>query len=356
MPGGWRGQRGDGNRWRGMRRWGWLWALAGLTMVLLACIGGTALFWLVASDVGNLASPLGAFGRRLSGAAFIIGLVGVVFVVRMFRATARPIGDLMDAAARVETGDFSARVRVRGPRGVRQLTSAFNAMAERLQANEDARRNLLADVTHELRTPLTIIQGNLEGVLDGIYPRDDAHLAPILEESRVMARLIEDLRMLSLAESGALTLQREPADLSALARDAATAFQGQADAAGVTLGVSAPEPLIANVDEMRIRAVLNNLIANALRYTPGSGTVTVDVARDGDKARIEVSDTGKGIPPDVLPHIFDRFYKGRDSLGTGLGLAIAKQLVQAHGGEIVAESGVGRGTKITIALSIEAHP
>jgi signal transduction histidine kinase len=325
-------------------------------MALLACIGGTALFWLIASGVGSITQPMPLFfARALSGAALIIGVLGILFVARTFRAAAGPISDLMDAAARVEAGDFSARVQVRGPREVRQLANAFNAMAERLQANEDARRNLLADVTHELRTPLTIVQGNIEGLLDGIYPRDDAHLAPILEESRVMARLIEDLRTLSLAESGTLALQREPVDLTELARGAIAAFQGQANAAGVTLNLDASGSVIANVDEMRIRAVLNNLLANALRYTSSGGVVTVHVARDGDKARVEVSDTGRGIAPDALPHIFDRFTKGRDSLGTGLGLAIAKQLVQAHGGEIRAESELGRGTRIHFELSAISH-
>jgi two-component system sensor histidine kinase BaeS len=323
-------------------------------LVLLACVGGAALFWLIASGVGQLTSPSAA----LSGAALIIGVLGILFVFRTYRAAVEPISDLMDAAARVEAGDFSARVRerrpgrARSPREVRRLVRTFNAMAERLQTNEDARRNLLADVTHELRTPLTIIQGNLEGMLDGLYPRDDAHLAPILEESRVMARLIEDLRTLSLAESGALTLQREPTDLAELARDVATAFRAQADAAGVTLTVHAPDAVVADMDEMRIRAVLNNLIANALRYTPGGGSVTLSVARDGDTVRVEVRDTGRGIAPDVLPHIFDRFYKGRDSAGTGLGLAIAKQIVEAHSGKIHAESEVGAGSRITLMLPL----
>lgn len=353
-PPDWRGSWNKG-RWRGRppRGW-WIFGLGFLLMVLLACIGGAALFWLIASGVGQLTSP----STALSGAALIIGVLGILFVFRTYRAVVEPISDLMDAAARVEAGDFSARVRerrpgrARSPREVRRLVRTFNAMAERLQTNEDARRNLLADVSHELRTPLTIIQGNLEGMLDGLYPRDDAHLAPILDESRVMARLIEDLRTLALAEAGALTLQREPTDLAELARDAAAAFQAQADAAGVTLAVDAPEAVTADVDAVRIRAVLNNLIANALRYTPSGGSVTLSVVRDGDRARVEVRDTGRGIPPEALPHIFDRFYKGRDSSGSGLGLAIAKQIVELHGGEISAESEAGVGTRINCVVPV----
>jgi two-component system OmpR family sensor kinase/two-component system sensor histidine kinase BaeS len=337
-----------------MRRWGWVFGLGFMAMALLACFGGSALVWLITSNGAGFEGsgpPLGFFFSRVfSGLAFVVGVLGFVFLLRTLRSTLRPLSDLMDAAARVERGDFTARVPVRGPRDVRALIRSFNAMAERLQANEDTRRNLLADVTHELRTPLTIIQGNLEGVLDGVYPRDDAHFAPILEETRVMSRLIEDLRTLSLAESGALTLQREPTDLATLARDAAAAFAAQADAAGVTLTVDAPNAVVADVDEMRIRAVLNNLIANALRYTPGGGSVTLSAARDGDTAHVEVRDTGQGIAPDVLPHIFDRFYKGRDSAGTGLGLAIAKQIVELHGGEISAESEIGSGTRIGFSV------
>jgi signal transduction histidine kinase len=347
-PANWRGSWGRGRPPRG---W-WIFGLGFVLMALLACIGGTALFWLIASGVGSITQPMPFFfARALSGAALIIGLLGIVFVVRTFRAAAGPINDLMDAAAHVEAGDFSARVRVRGPREVRQLANAFNAMAERLQTNEETRRNLLADVTHELRTPLTIIQGNIEGVLDGLYPRDDAHLAPVLEETRVMSRLIEDLRTLSLVESGSLQLQREPTDLGALVMDVLASFQAQADAAGVTLASNIEDGVpMLEVDPLRIRAVLNNLLTNALRYTSSGGTVTMSAMAEDQHVRVAVSDTGRGIAPDALPHIFDRFYKGRDSLGTGLGLAIAKQLVQAHGGQIYADSEVGRGATIAFTL------
>lgn len=352
-PSNWRGSWGRGGWGRGRppRGW-WIFGLGFVLMALLACMGSTALFWLIASGVGSLQSPFPfVFARALSGTAFIIGILGIVWVIRTFRKAARPINDLMDAAARLEAGDFSVRVPVRGPRDVRSLVRAFNDMASRLQTNEETRRNLLADVTHELRTPLTIVQGNLEGLLDGIYPRDDAHLAPILEETRVMARLLEDLRTLSLAESGSLQLQREPTDLGALAKEVLASFGAQADSAGVTLAaIIADDVPTVEVDPLRIRAVLNNLIANALRYTSRGGSVTVSVAGDGDGVHVGVSDTGRGISPDALPHIFDRFTKGRDSLGTGLGLAIAKQLVQAHGGKISAESEVGTGTRIGLIL------
>lgn len=338
-----------------MRRWGWVFGLAFLVMALLACFGGSSLVWLLTTNgpVDDFRGPpIGFFlSRVFSGLIFVVGVLGFLFLLRTVRLTLRPMNDLMDAAMRVERGDFSARVRVRGPRDVRALITSFNAMTERLQANEQSRRNLLADVTHELRTPLTVIQGNLEGVLDGIYPRDDAHLAPILEETKVMARLIEDLRTLSLAEAGTLQLQRESVDLSALAKDVVTSFRSQADGKTIALVVDASNPVMADVDPQRMREVMSNLISNALRYTD-TGAITVRVWRDGANAGFEVRDTGRGIAPDVQPHIFDRFYKGRDSSGTGLGLAIAKQLVQAHGGEINVESVVGAGTRMFVTMPV----
>jgi signal transduction histidine kinase len=226
-------------------------------------------------------------------------------------------------------------------------------MAERVQRQEEQRRNLLTDISHELRTPLAVLQGTLEGMLDGIYPRDNEHLAAGLEETRTLARLIEDLRTLATAESAGLRLATAPVDLAELARDALAAFNDQAASAGVTLAFTAePGPAaIVEADAERMRQVLNNLIGNALRYTPRGGAVKIRTYALGDaRVGLAVEDTGTGISPGDLPHIFDRFYKSKDSRGTGLGLAIAKSLVQAHGGEIAAESEPGRGTAIRIVL------
>jgi two-component system sensor histidine kinase BaeS len=334
-----------------MRGPGCFGALAFLTFVLLACVGASTLVSQLTTGEPVRFSIVSAFVTGIGVIALVAGLAGFFALARTFRSASRPINDLIDATERVERGDFSVRVTESGPSILRALARTFNSMAERLEQNERARRNLLADVTHELRTPLTIIQGNIEGVLDGIYGRDDAHLAPILDETRVMSRLIDDLRTLSLAEAGALQLQLESTDVSALARDVVAAFAVQANETQVTLNVKAEEAVMAEVDETRIRAVLNNLIANALRYTPAGGIITVSVQSSDNAARIDVHDTGSGIAPADLPHVFDRFYKGRDSSGSGLGLAIAKQLVQAHAGEIHAESDAG--TRIWITLPAE---
>ncbi|OLC57119.1 MAG: hypothetical protein AUH85_04120 [Chloroflexi bacterium 13_1_40CM_4_68_4] len=296
---------------------------------------------------------------QIFGAAAAIVLSAVVLAVLVaFRSVAPPVGDVLDAVERVAAGDYDARIRARGPGRMRQLAHAFNTMVERLASNESQRRQLLADVTHELRTPLTVIQGQLEGLIDGVYPRDDAHLEPILEETRVMARVIDDLRTLSLAESGALALHRESSDVRVLIEDAVAPFRAHADTEGVALVVdAAPSLPQLDIDPVRIRQVLGNLITNALRYTPRGGRVEVQARGRDDRVSITVSDTGAGIAPDVLTHVFERFYRSADSTGSGLGLPIARSLVVAHGGDIAAASdGPGHGTTISVTLPIGASP
>ncbi len=294
-------------------------------------------------------------------AAFVVLLTGsVAFVAigRLFRATASTLDELVAAARRVEGGDYGVRVGSprRGPRPLRDLVHGFNTMAERLEADARQRRSLLADVSHELRTPLSVVQGHLEAIADGVYPPDEAHLATILDETRVMARLVDDLRTVALSETGSLPLHREPTDLGVVVGDVVASFGSAADAADVKLNVEVDESVpLLDVDPVRVREVIANLVANALRYTPASGSIriTATVAgppSGGGEVRVAVSDTGSGIPADVLPHVFDRFWKSPDSRGSGLGLAIARNLVHAHGGEIGADSPAGDGTTIWFTL------
>lgn len=269
-----------------------------------------------------------------------------------------PIGDMLDAAGRIAEGDYEARVTERGPREVRALARSFNSMTTRLQANDQQRRAFLAEITHELRTPITVIQGNLEGMLDGIYPADHEHLESILDETRVLSRVIDDLRTLSLADSGALNLQRESIEIGELIVDVLNAFQMQATASGIALRSHVQEgtPQM-EIDPIRIRVVLSNLMWNALRYTSPGGEITIRVwveKGNPEVLNISVQDTGSGIEGKDLPYIFDRFYKTDDSKGSGLGLAITKSLIEAHNGEISAESEVGKGTTITFTLPISS--
>jgi len=264
------------------------------------------------------------------------------------------VGDVIEAVGRVAEGDLSTRVRVRGSRDGRALARAFNAMTSRLEAGEEQRRRLLADVSHELRTPLSIVQGNLEALVDGVHPADEAHLAAILDETKVLSRLVEDLRTLSLAESGALALHREAVDVGALVRETVESFASQAEPAGVSLEehVSGDLPLV-DADPVRAGEILANLVANALRYTPPGGTVSVAANAEAAGVAIEVRDTGAGIAPERIDRIFERFYKSPESRGAGLGLAIVKQLVLAHGGQISASSVLGKGTEVRFTLPAE---
>jgi two-component system sensor histidine kinase BaeS len=307
--------------------------------------------WLVVSVLTGL------FGLVTGGSPspFIV-IGGILLVFFIFfgaggaRRLARPIGDLIDAAERVEHGDYTTRLRARGPREVRSLANAFNAMSARLERSETERRRLLADVTHELRTPLTVIQGNLEALIDGVHPADEEHFRAILQETHVLSRLIDDLRTVSVAEAGALPLHRETTDLGALARETVASFAGAAATGGVTFAVETAGNLSVSIDPIRIREVLTNVIANALRYTPAGGRITVRATGYEHEVSVAVIDTGTGVAPDVLPHLFERFTRSPESPGAGLGLAIAKSLVAAHGGTIDATSEPGHGTEVRFTL------
>src|SRR5438093_899282 len=232
---------------------------------VFSVVGATVLFW-------TLAAALGApdlLGNVARGVALLLILYGFVFTARSLRRLTAPVGDVIEAVGRVADGDLSTRVSERGSRDARSLARAFNAMVSRLETVEEQRRRLLADVSHELRTPLSVVQGNLEAMVDGVHPPDEEHLLSILDETKVLSRLVEDLRTLSLAESGALALHREPTDLGALARETIASFAGRAEASGVTLDATTPPDLpLADTDPVRAREILENLVANALRNTP----------------------------------------------------------------------------------------
>jgi signal transduction histidine kinase len=312
-----------------------------------------ALAWAVFSGL------FGHGGRPRLGAGFAILAIGLALAVfagrRAVRRMAEPIGDVMEAADRVASGDYQARVEERGSRDMRRLVRSFNSMAERLRANEAERRNFIADVTHELRTPLSVIQGDAEGMLDGLYPPDRAHLEPVLEETRVMARLLDDLQTLSTAEAGVLRLHRETVDPGQLVEDAVAAWRSRAESAGVAIEerIAAGLPSL-DVDPVRIGQVLANLLSNAVRHTPSGGSVVVSAepAEGGAAVAFTVADSGPGIPAEALPHVFDRFVRAADTGGAGLGLAIARSLVQAHGGAITADCPPGRGTTMRFVLPV----
>lgn len=329
-------------------------------MMFLLVAGGMAVFAFTLSRIetgagsGSQAALIWLLGCGLSLA--LPGLAAWLGITA-FRSIARPLASVMAAADAVAEGDLTARIEERGRGPFKRLARSFNRMTEALARSTELRRAMLADTAHELRTPLQVIQGNLEGVIDGVYEPNTEHIQATLNETRRLARLIEDLRTLTLAEAGELPLQQAHIDLRDVLEDAVTSFSGLAESAGVILRAEVPDqPLNLSADPTRIGQVLDNLVSNALRYTPAGGSITLAAHRREDACIVTVQDTGSGIPADQLDHVFDRFWRAdpartrEDGSGGGLGLAIARQLIEAHGGTIAVESTRNIGTTFTLTL------
>jgi two-component system sensor histidine kinase BaeS len=287
------------------------------------------------------------------GGALVVALVLGALLVR---GITRPLRQLSAASRSIAAGDLDARVPVRSSDEIGQLAAAFNHMAADLAHAEEARRQQAADVAHELRTPLTIIQGHLEALADGIFPADAEVLDPALEQARLLTRLVEDLRTLSLAEAGQLVLNPVPTEVGGWVSGVVAGFRALAADREVTLGLEIADDLPpVRVDAGRMAQVLGNLLDNALRHTPEGGQVAVRAARGDGGVVVSVSDTGPGVPPGQLLHLFERFWRGdpsrsRRTGGSGLGLAIARRIVEAHGGRIWAELVADGGLRVSFRL------
>ena len=290
-------------------------------------------------------------GLAASVAAIALGLLLTRYIVR-------PVRRLTESAQSIARGDFSRRIVVGSGGELGELARAFNVMAESLEHNERARRNLVADVAHELRTPLTVIEGTVDGILDGVFQPDPEQLKIVKEEAGILAKLVSDLRDLSLAEAGHLRLAKEPFDPTELVDVAVKGMSIAAREKGIRLAVKAETNgmnLVA--DRNRVTQVLSNLLSNALRHTPVGGRISVRVRSEDGWVHFGISDTGEGIAAEDIPHVFDRFYRADKSRsrrggGSGLGLAIAKQLVEAHGGRIWVESERGKGSTFHFTLPL----
>jgi signal transduction histidine kinase len=278
-----------------------------------------------------------------------LGFFFLMFVARAGRPRWFPVRRLVEAAGKLAAGDYSVRMPEVAGGPMREVVRSFNGMARRLEEASEQRRRWLADLGHELRTPLTVIQGEIEAIADGVHPADPEHLQRILDETRLMSRLLDNLRTLSLSEAGELRLETEPIEVADLLEEAAASFRETTNGEGARLEVVA-DPGTVMADPIRLREVLTNLIANAVLHSPAGGRVIVEARRPDTRWLFAVADEGTGIPPDLLPNVFERFVRSHDSAGTGLGLSIARDLVRAHGGDMTAHSEPGRGTRIEFTL------
>lgn len=332
-------------------------AVAGLGMAILVVgvlVVGRDVFESVMLDAGDSAASAEAMygesvGRVVIGSALVAVVVAVVVAVLLGRRLARPIAAVSRAADVVAGGDYAARVTAEGPEELESLASSFNAMAMALEDQERMRREFIANAAHELRTPLTNLQGYLEGLRDGVVSADRATYESLLDEADRLVRLSRGLDTLAESDTRVEPPTVTRIDLAEHLRSALALAVPAFDRASLTLAADVPEHLDAVGDGDRLKQVVDNLLTNAIRYTPVGGHVTVTAAASGDVARVMIANTGDGIPPDDLPHVFERFYrveKSRDRArgGAGIGLAIVQEIVHAMGGRVGVESADGLTT------------
>jgi signal transduction histidine kinase len=301
-----------------------------------------------------------SFNEALMYAALAAMVVAILLSLLFSRGVIAPVQAMSLATQRIASGRYEERVHVNGEDELAQLAVRFNQMAEKLDQVESMRRRLIGDVSHELRTPLTAIKGSMEGLMDGILPANDETFQQIHAEADRLNRLVDDLQELSRVEARAYQLDIRPVDVSALVQTVTKRLAPRFESKRVSLELElTPDlpPVLA--DEDRAIQILTNLTGNALQYTPEEGRITISAKRLNDDVQISVRDTGIGIPPEHLSHIFDRFYRVDKSRsrqsggGSGIGLTIARALVEAHGGRICVESnGEGQGSTFTFALPI----
>jgi signal transduction histidine kinase len=304
--------------------------------------------------------PSGLFAFRLLQpvilASFFLAVFATLIGLLLTRRVVTPLAEVIAAAEEIAGGRLQTRIHAKGPDDLRDLSNSFNKMADALERNDRERRDMLADIAHELRTPLTVMRGRLEGVMDGVYPADENSVGPALEEAYLMERLVEDLRLLTLAESHQLTFEKHELDLIEIARRSISMFQAEADEKKISLELKPSlENALIVADPLRTEQVIGNLLSNALQYVPEHGSVWVEISRQDEDMVISINDNGHGIPESDLPFIFNRFWRGeksraRVSGGAGLGLAIAKMLVEGQGGRIVARSLPGSGLQIQVSF------
>ena len=286
-------------------------------------------------------------------------IIGIVAGALLGRGLSLPVEQLVAATKAVGARDLSHRVAVQGAQEIQELAHNFNQMTAALVRSEQRRRHMMADVSHELLTPLTVLQGNLRAILDDVYELNKEEIGTLYQQNKHLIRLVRDLRQLAQAEAGQLSFEPTAVNLTTLAAETIAVFIPAAQEKGISVVQMLADTLpVVPADSDRLRQVLHNLLANALRHTPAGGQITVRTQHVADEVVLSVADTGDGIAPQWQPHLFDRFYRGmdgrrRDSGGAGLGLAISKAIVEAHNGRIsVTSPGQGQGTTFTIYMPL----
>ncbi len=294
--------------------------------------------------------------RFLAYSALATAGIALILGVLFSRSLTSPIRDLTRATHAVSEGDLFQQVPIRSRDELGELAQAFNMMSSELAASINARRQMTADIAHELRTPLSLILGHAEAVHDGILPPTSENFEIIREEAGHLEHLVDDLRTLSLADAGELSIEKQPINLKKILQDICSVYQHRIQKKNVSLELELPPELLpVQADANRITQVLTNILDNALRYSPENRKVILAAVQEKDGIQLSVQDSGVGVTPEDLPHIFDRFYRldesrNREEGGSGLGLAIAKSIVQAHGGRIWAESVAGHGFTVFVLL------
>ncbi|WP_043497090.1 sensor histidine kinase [Georgenia sp. SUBG003] len=359
------------------------WSLAArlLAAIVVVVLAGSATAWAVASAIGPAVfhvhiersgtsdpavvrhseeafATASAYSLALALAAALT--TSVVVSVFLTRRIAHSLDRVRQAAAQVADGDYTVRVPDVGMGAeFDDLARSFNTMAADLGRIEQTRTRLLGDLAHEMRTPVATLDGYLEGIQDGVVPADEETLGMLRDQVSRLARLAQDISLVTTAEEGRLTMDRRPVRVGTLVDAAVAQAAARYAARTISLGVAAPQDAGATVvsaDVDRMGQVLTNLLDNALRYTPRGGHVVVRVAEEGGAVRIQVADDGEGIAAEHLPHVFERFYRAdtaRDRAhgGSGIGLAVTRSIVRAHGGEVTAASpGKGQGATFTVEL------
>jgi signal transduction histidine kinase len=316
-------------------------------------------------DLAMFTAPFRRDAQFPSAYLVALSLVVVVLLAGVFsRQLARPVTAVTRAAARVTAGDLSARVEITPRMAQRndettQLARNFNAMATTLERLARERRDMIADIAHELRTPLSVLQGTLDALEDGVLPLNHDEVARLSRQTELLARLVEDLRTVSLAESARLQLDLRPTELAGLVEELVESLRVEANERNVRLVFHAGTGVLSpiRIDADRLAQIVLNLLWNAVRHTPAGGLVTVHLVQGESQQIVQLSDTGPGIPEEALPRLFDRFYRADGSRaraygGSGLGLTIAKLLTELHGGTVTAANRPEGGAVFTVTLPL----